>query len=65
MINTLQMMNMTMLRKFGRPLRLRQWVIKTMTYKTIIKTIKTIIKTIKTIKVIKTMTYTLEATCYC
>ena len=38
-INTLQMMNMTMLRKFGRPLRLRQWV--------------------------NTMTYNLEATCYC
>ena len=38
-INTLRMMNMTMLRKFGSPLRLRQWV--------------------------NTMTYTLEATCYC
>ena len=30
-INTLRMMNMTMQRKFGRPLKLRQWV-NTMTY---------------------------------
>ena len=30
-VNTLRMMNMTMLGKFGRPLRLRQWV-NTMTY---------------------------------